>query len=388
AFYKSMYANKSFNRNPTNHRLYHALMEELIEDENAMDKGVADTVKDHKRKQDDDEDDDDEDSLAEPNQGKKTKRRRTKEFESSKKPSITKETPKGKAPTKGSKTDKLDWNNLEGDRYPVDLSKPLPLQGTPCHRTVAADYFFNNDLEYLKTSDLGVTYTISITMTKAARYKIKGIEDIVPTLWSDFVDLHLNDIEDMLLLTVQHKLFHLDGSDIVDFIVALRDKLVSWMSKKQNCTAMSSAEAEYVVLSDSSFELTAFSDADHAECIDTRKSTSGGIQFLGDNCAQVMWMRTQLQDYGFNYNKIPLYSDSQSAIAISCNPVQHSRSKHIHTRYHFIKEQDSSFELTAFSDADHAECIDTRKSTSGGIQFLGDKLVKEAELHCNVISRS
>ncbi|GJR45226.1 retrovirus-related pol polyprotein from transposon TNT 1-94 [Tanacetum coccineum] len=117
---------------------------------------------------------------------------------------------------------------------------------------------------------------------------------------------------------------------------------------------------------DSGFELTAFSDADHAGCLDTRKSTSGGIQFLGDklvswmskkqNCtamssaeaeyvalsasyAQVMWMRTQLQDYGFNYNKIPLYCDSQSAIAISCNPVQHSRTKHIHTRYHFIKEQ-------------------------------------------------
>ncbi|GJW77639.1 retrovirus-related pol polyprotein from transposon TNT 1-94 [Tanacetum coccineum] len=116
---------------------------------------------------------------------------------------------------------------------------------------------------------------------------------------------------------------------------------------------------------DSGFELTAFSDADHAGCLDTRKSTSGGIQFLGDklvswmskkqnctamssaeaeyvalsaSCAQVMWMRTQLQDYGFNYNKIPLYCDSQSAIAISCNPVQHSRTKHIHTRYHFIKE--------------------------------------------------
>nr|GEV19586.1 hypothetical protein [Tanacetum cinerariifolium] len=88
-----------------------------------------------------------------------------------------------------------------------------------------------------------------------------------------------------------------------------------------------------------SFGLTAFSDADHARCIDSRKSTSGGIQFLGDklvswmskkqNCtvmssaeaeyvvlsasyAQVMWMRTQLQDYGFNYNKISLYCDSQT----------------------------------------------------------------------------
>ncbi|GJX11010.1 hypothetical protein Tco_0200869, partial [Tanacetum coccineum] len=110
---------------------------------------------------------------------------------------------------------------------------------------------------------------------------------------------------------------------------------------------------------DSGFELTAFSDADHAGCLDTRKSTSGGIQFLGDklvswmskkqnctamssaeaeyvalsaSCAQVMWMRTQLQDYGFNYNKIPLYCDSQSAIAISCKAVHHSHTKHIHTR--------------------------------------------------------
>ncbi|GKC41640.1 hypothetical protein Tco_1059362 [Tanacetum coccineum] len=216
-----------------------------------MDKGVADTVKDHKRKYDDDEDDNDEDPLAGPNQGKKTKRRRAKESEFSKKPSYTKETLKGKAPSKGSKTgkfalakepveepiaevvmddagddvahddnqpqdaskpkttktlnpdwfkqpirpptpdpewnkrqvvldqpgqhwfsqmvsvtkdpltfndllatpidfsnieleynfqecfnaltDKLDWNNPEGDRYPFDLSKPLPLQGPPSH---------------------------------------------------------------------------------------------------------------------------------------------------------------------------------------------------------------------------------------------------------------
>nr|GFB32958.1 retrovirus-related Pol polyprotein from transposon TNT 1-94 [Tanacetum cinerariifolium] len=116
----------------------------------------------------------------------------------------------------------------------------------------------------------------------------------------------------------------------------------------------------------SSFGLTAFSDDDHAECIDSHKSTSGGIQFLGDklvswmskkqnyttmssaeakyvalsaSCAQVMWMRTKLQDYGIHYNKILLYCDSQSAIAISCNPVQHSRTKHNHTLYHFIKEQ-------------------------------------------------
>ncbi|GJZ49437.1 hypothetical protein Tco_0603627, partial [Tanacetum coccineum] len=258
ALYESMHANKSFNRNPTNHRLYYALMEALIEDKNAMDKGVADTIQDRKRKHDDDEDEDDKDSPAGPNQGKKTKRRRTKEFDSFKKPSFTKETPKGKALSKGSKTGKstltkepveepsvevvmddadwfkqpprpptpdpewnkcqvvldqpaqpwfnqmvsatkdpltfnvlmatpidfskyvlnglnienltqdillghafnllkgtykLNWNNPEGDHYPFDLSKPLPLQGPLGHRTDVANYFFNNDLEYLKNSD-------------------------------------------------------------------------------------------------------------------------------------------------------------------------------------------------------------------------------------------
>nr|GEV29269.1 retrovirus-related Pol polyprotein from transposon TNT 1-94 [Tanacetum cinerariifolium] len=85
------------------------------------------------------------------------------------------------------------------------------------------------------------------------------------------------------------------------------DKLVSWSSKKQDCTSMFLAEAEYVSLS---------------AC-----------------CAQVLWMRTQLIDYGFHFDKIPMYCDSMAAIAISCNPVQHSRTKHIDVRYHFIKEK-------------------------------------------------
>nr|GEV53338.1 hypothetical protein [Tanacetum cinerariifolium] len=63
----------------------------------------------------------------------------------------------------------------------------------------------------------------------------------------------------------------------------LGDKLVSWMSEKQDCTAMSTAEAEYVALSAS--------------------------------CTEVLWMRTRLKDYGFDCNKIPLYCDSQSAKA-------------------------------------------------------------------------
>ncbi|GJW58856.1 retrovirus-related pol polyprotein from transposon TNT 1-94 [Tanacetum coccineum] len=55
-------------------------------------------------------------------------------------------------------------------------------------------------------------------------------------------------------------------------------------------------------------------------------------------CAQVLWLRTQLTYYGFHFDKIPMYCDSKATIAISCNPVQHSRTKHIDVRYHFIKE--------------------------------------------------
>nr|GEX18870.1 hypothetical protein [Tanacetum cinerariifolium] len=54
---------------------------------------------------------------------------------------------------------------------------------------------------------------------------------------------------------------------------------------------------------------------------------------------RILWMRTQLTDYGFHFDKIPMYCDSKEATTISCNPVQHSHTKHIDVRYHFIKEK-------------------------------------------------
>ncbi|GJS92167.1 hypothetical protein Tco_0774803 [Tanacetum coccineum] len=81
---------------------------------------------------------------------------------------------------------------------------------------------------------------------------------------------------------------------------------------------------------DTGISLTAYANADHAGYQDTRRSTSGSAQFLGDKL---------LTDYNFQFNKIPLYCDNKSVIALSCNNVQHSRAKHIDVRYHFIKEQ-------------------------------------------------
>ncbi|GJT43949.1 hypothetical protein Tco_0952664 [Tanacetum coccineum] len=115
-----------------------------------------------------------------------------------------------------------------------------------------------------------------------------------------------------------------------------------------------------------SIALTAYADADHAGCQDTRRSTYGSMHLLGDRlvswsskrqksvvisstkaeyialfscCAQVLWMRSQLTDYGLRFNKFPMYCDNKSAITLCCNNVQHSRSKHIDIRFHFIKEQ-------------------------------------------------
>ena len=86
----------------------------------------------------------------------------------------------------------------------------------------------------------------------------------------------------------------------------LGGRLVSWSSKKQNCVSLSTAEAEYVVA---------------ASC-----------------CSQVLWMKSQLLDYWYRMLRIPIYCDSKSAIAISHNPIQHSLTKHIDIRYHFLKD--------------------------------------------------
>nr|GEW35923.1 retrovirus-related Pol polyprotein from transposon TNT 1-94 [Tanacetum cinerariifolium] len=93
----------------------------------------------------------------------------------------------------------------------------------------------------------------------------------------------------------------------------------------------------FLGLQDTTMALTAYADADHAGSQDTKRSTAGSAQFLGDKL--ILWMRSQLTDYGFAFNNIPLYCDNKSAIAICCNNVQHSRSKHINIRHHFIREK-------------------------------------------------
>nr|GEU38383.1 hypothetical protein [Tanacetum cinerariifolium] len=77
-------------------------------------------------------------------------------------------------------------------------------------------------------------------------------------------------------------------------------------------------------LKDTAMGLTTYVDVDHA-----------AVKTYGE----ILWMRSQLTDYGFAFNKIPLYCDNRSAITLCCNNVQHSISKHIDIRHHFIREQ-------------------------------------------------
>jgi hypothetical protein len=85
---------------------------------------------------------------------------------------------------------------------------------------------------------------------------------------------------------------------------------VSWASKKQNSVALSTAEAEYIA--------------------------------VGHCCVQLLWMRQTLRDYGYKLTKVPLLCDNESAIRMADNPVEHSRTKHIAIRYHFLRDHQQS----------------------------------------------
>ncbi|KAI3669613.1 hypothetical protein L6452_40903 [Arctium lappa] len=93
----------------------------------------------------------------------------------------------------------------------------------------------------------------------------------------------------------------------------LGGNLVSWSSKKQHSVSTSTSEVEYVA--------------------------------AGSCCAQILWMKNQLQDYDQFYSRVPILCDNSSAIAIANNPVLHSRSKHIDIRYHFIRDHISKGDI-------------------------------------------
>nr|GEY42497.1 hypothetical protein [Tanacetum cinerariifolium] len=85
------------------------------------------------------------------------------------------------------------------------------------------------------------------------------------------------------------------------------------------------------------FDLKAYSDSDYARCNLDRKIEVEYVLTAGC-CAQVLWIKSLLADYDVLYDKVPIFCDNTNAIAISNNPVLHSRTKHIDIRYHFIRD--------------------------------------------------
>ena len=86
----------------------------------------------------------------------------------------------------------------------------------------------------------------------------------------------------------------------------LGSNLISWFGKKQICVTLSMVEAEYI-----------------------------SVESL---CAQLLWIKQQLKDYGIDLKEIPLKCDNNSIINFSKNLILHSRSKHIEVRHHFLRD--------------------------------------------------
>jgi hypothetical protein len=134
----------------------------------------------------------------------------------------------------------------------------------------------------------------------------------------------------------------------------------------------------------STFDLIGYSDADYAGCKIDRKSTSGTCQFLGRSlvswaskkqnsvalstaeaeyivaghyCAQLLWMRQTLRDYGYKLNKVPLLCDNESAIRMADNPVEHNRTKHIDIRYHFLRDHQQKGDIEIAYVSTHNQLV-------------------------------
>jgi hypothetical protein len=122
---------------------------------------------------------------------------------------------------------------------------------------------------------------------------------------------------------VRCKIVRKSTSGTCQFLVR---SLVSWASKKQNSVALSTAEAEYIV--------------------------------AGHCCAQLLWMRQTLRDYGYKLSKVPLLCDNESAIRMADNPVEHSRTKHIDILYHFLKNHQQKGDIEIAYVSTHNQLAD------------------------------
>jgi hypothetical protein len=154
------------------------------------------------------------------------------------------------------------------------------------------------------------------------------------------------------------------------------------------------------------FELIGYSDVDYAGCKVDRKSTSETCQFVGRSlvcwslkkqnfvalstakaehvaarsyCAQLLWMRQTLKDYGYTLNHVLLLCDSESAIKVPYNPCEHSRTKHIDIRYHFLRDHAIKGDIVISQVRTNEQLIDIF------IEPLDERRFREVRSELNII---
>jgi len=139
--------------------------------------------------------------------------------------------------------------------------------------------------------------------------------NLISRLKNEFSNISIN----VGLWYPSHSPIHLIGYSYSDFAGCKLDRksisgtchllgssLISWHNKKQTCVALSTAEVKYIV--------------------------------AGSCCAQIIWLKQQLEDFGLKISKVSLLRDNTSAINLTKNQIQHSRTKHIEIRHHFIRD--------------------------------------------------
>ncbi|XP_070021374.1 secreted RxLR effector protein 161-like [Nicotiana sylvestris] len=168
-------------------------------------------------------------------------------------------------------------------------------------------------LLYLTVSRPGIAFIVGLCVHFQANPKESHLTAVRRIL------RYLKGTTDLCLWYPKDSNFNLVGCADADYAGFLVDRkntsgmahflgscLVSWATKKQNSLALSTVEAEYVAA---------------ASC-----------------CAQLLWIKLQLMDFGIEVGCIPIFCDNTSSISMTKNPVHHKRTKHIDVRYHFIRD--------------------------------------------------
>ncbi|GJW69212.1 putative ribonuclease H-like domain-containing protein [Tanacetum coccineum] len=208
---------------------------------------------------------------------------------------------------------KFNYNDVKSSTTPVDLEKPLVKDGDADDVDVHLYRSMIGSLMYLIASRPDIMFAVCA----CARFQVNP------------------------------KTSHLTAVKRIFKYLKGKPKLGLWYSR------------------DSPFELVAYTDSDYAGATQDRKSTTGGCQFLGNSliswqckkqtvvatstneaeyvaaasyCGQVLWIQNQLLDYGYNFMNTMIHIDNTSTICIIENPVQHSKTKHIEIRHHFIRD--------------------------------------------------